>query len=113
LYDRSDVQDRLLTSRQTQEVIRFVTVSFGFQVFLSIARRDDNPDRVAIYAGPKAPGAVFDTFDCSVETNAPRTTILGTSGTADAVNTPVRVCAVWNNAGDLMILWHEVIPFFL
>ena len=81
--------------------------------YFFIPRGDDDPDRVAIYAGPKTPSAVFDTFDGSVEFNAPRTTTLGTSGTADAVNTPVRVRAVWDNAGDLMILWHEVISFFL
>lgn len=103
----------LVTARQTQEVIRFGSIGLGFQVFSSVPRSDDDPNRVAIYAGPEAPSAVFDTFDGSIELNAPRTTTLGTSSSADAVNTPVRVRAVWNNAGDLMILWHEVVSFFL
>lgn len=58
---------RLFAARQTQELIRFGTISFCLQVFFSIPRCDDDPDRVAVYAGPKTLSTVFNTFDGSVE----------------------------------------------
>lgn len=93
--------------------IRFGTIRFGFQVLFSVPDSDNDPDRLAICACPKTPRAIFDTFDGNVELNAPRTATLGASGSADAVNTPVRVCPVWDNTGDLMILWHREISFLL
>src|SRR5689334_25227032 len=69
---------RLLTSlswalRQTQEIVRLIAIRRRLQIFPSVVRSDDDPNRMSAYRDKVALGIALDVTDCLVFGGIPST----------------------------------------
>ena len=71
--------------RKTQQVIRLLTVSFGFQVFVSVAaRRHLDPNAIPCHANEEAPFAALDALDGRFLGYLPRLSVVEPADVFDA-----------------------------